>query len=114
MKAYFGWTQGSNMASVYVHLSGRDIDSSMLGYYGLSSLQRSKERVSKNVNCSRCNTLNPANSKFCSQCGLVLELEEFIGTENEIQEKDLDNSQLFMRIAKNQKLRHAIEILEQN
>ena len=114
MKTYFGWTQGSNMASVYVHLSGRDIDNSMLGYYGLSSLQRSKERVNKNVNCSRCNTLNPANSKFCSQCGLVLELEEFIGAENEIREKDLDNSQLFMKIAKNPELRQASDILERN
>lgn len=26
MKIYFGWTQGSDMLGVYVHLSGKDVD----------------------------------------------------------------------------------------
>lgn len=34
MKEYFGWVQGSDMASVYVHLSGRDVDNAILDVYG--------------------------------------------------------------------------------
>lgn len=30
MKVFFGWTQSSKMASYYVHLTGRDIDSSLI------------------------------------------------------------------------------------
>ncbi|MBD3210268.1 hypothetical protein GF318_02700 [Candidatus Micrarchaeota archaeon] len=35
MKACFGWVQGSDMAGVYVHLSGRDVDKAILGTYGM-------------------------------------------------------------------------------
>ena len=35
MKEYFGWTQSSKMASVYVHLSGRDVDNAILKIHGL-------------------------------------------------------------------------------
>jgi len=31
MKQYFGWVQGSDMASIYVHLSGRDLDNGCSG-----------------------------------------------------------------------------------
>ncbi|MDP2717386.1 MAG: tyrosine-type recombinase/integrase, partial [Candidatus Micrarchaeota archaeon] len=33
MKEYFGWTQCSDMAATYVHLSGRDVDQSLLKLY---------------------------------------------------------------------------------
>ena len=35
MNAYFGWVQGSGMPSVYVHLSGRDIDDAVLKANGI-------------------------------------------------------------------------------
>jgi integrase/recombinase XerD len=35
MNAYFGWIQGSDMPSVYVHLSGRDIDNAILRANGV-------------------------------------------------------------------------------
>lgn len=35
MDAYFGWVQGSGMPSVYVHLSGRDIDDAILKANGV-------------------------------------------------------------------------------
>jgi len=30
MKVFFGWTQSSKMASIYVHLSGKDLDKSLI------------------------------------------------------------------------------------
>jgi integrase/recombinase XerD len=35
MDAYFGWIQGSDMPSIYVHLSGRDIDDAILKANGI-------------------------------------------------------------------------------
>jgi site-specific recombinase XerD len=35
MNAYFGWVQGSDMPSIYVHLSGRDIDDAVLKANGI-------------------------------------------------------------------------------
>ncbi len=35
MNEYFGWVQGSGMPSVYVHLSGRDIDDAILKASGI-------------------------------------------------------------------------------
>ncbi|MDP4197934.1 MAG: tyrosine-type recombinase/integrase, partial [Bacteroidota bacterium] len=36
MNAYFGWVQGSGMPSIYVHLSGRDIDDAVLKANGIT------------------------------------------------------------------------------
>jgi len=33
LKYYFGWSQGSKMASVYVHLSGKDLDEAIIRIY---------------------------------------------------------------------------------
>lgn len=35
MKEFIGWIQDSDMASVYVHLSGRDVDRAILKLYGM-------------------------------------------------------------------------------
>jgi site-specific recombinase XerD len=43
MKEYFGWTQASDMAAVYVHLSGRDVDSALLKLAGKNIPQAEKE-----------------------------------------------------------------------
>ncbi|WP_049890857.1 tyrosine-type recombinase/integrase [Methanohalobium evestigatum] len=42
MNHYFGWVQGSNMPSIYVHLSGRDIDDAILkanGFTGNNNME---------------------------------------------------------------------------
>jgi len=44
MKQMFGWTQSSNMASVYVHLSGRDLDEPLLKMAGLLDKETEKEQ----------------------------------------------------------------------
>lgn len=35
LKEYLGWTQGSNMAAIYVHLSGKNVDDAILKAHGL-------------------------------------------------------------------------------
>jgi len=40
----FGWIQSSKMASIYVHLSGRDLDEPLLKMSGLLNEELEKEQ----------------------------------------------------------------------
>jgi integrase/recombinase XerD len=74
MKEHFGWVQASKMASVYVHLSGRDVDDALLRVYGLKKDDATAaESHMKPKSCSRCKTQNPCTNRFCSLCGLPLD-----------------------------------------
>ena len=102
MKAYFGWTQGSNMAAVYVHLSGRDVDNSIMRYYGLKDKKESpREKLNNNIHCPRCNNLNSTENKFCVQCGLALDLHNAIEVKDKCVEDLNKHVQLFIEMVKN-------------
>lgn len=73
MNVYFGWRQGSRMPSTYVHLSGRDVDNAVLGVYGLKEVE-SEEPKLKPRECPRCRWLNTVDAKYCSRCGLILDV----------------------------------------
>jgi integrase/recombinase XerD len=74
MNEYMGWVQGSDMASTYVHLSGRDVDSALLK---LNNITVSEEEYATNGfsirTCTRCMSQNPPANKFCSRCGMILD-----------------------------------------
>jgi integrase len=82
MKNYLGWTAGSSMASVYVHLSGKDLDNAVLKMYGM---QKEEDMVDtmKPDHCPRCKELNPKGARFCFKCGMPLDRN----AAKEIQEK---------------------------
>ncbi len=54
MKTYLGWTADSSMAAIYVHLSGRDVDNSILEMYGIKPEEKPEEEELKAVKCPRC------------------------------------------------------------
>lgn len=81
LKQIFGWTQASDMASVYVHLSGRDTDNALLNLYGLKKDEEVKGSKLKARRCPRCEYVNPATSKFCGRCSLVLDLKTALDLE---------------------------------
>jgi len=76
MKHYFGWTQGSRMASVYIHMSGKDTDASILAANGIKIEQEVEESKLKPKRCLKCKTNNEATNRFCKICGLILDKEE--------------------------------------
>lgn len=74
MKEYFGWVQGSDMASIYVHLSGRDVDNAILRIHGkLSKDEEKKEEELKTRECPRCYHENSPEARFCNRCRLALD-----------------------------------------
>jgi len=95
MKMYFGWTQASKMASVYVHLSGRDVDNAILEVHGIKRKEDIKETFAPKK--CRCGQLNTPNNKYCSKCGQILDLK----LQMEVQQKKLELQDLLTELVKN-------------
>ncbi len=83
MNQYFGWIQGSDMPAVYVHLSGRDLDDSILALNGVKEEKKEEEDRFKPKICPRCDTINNYNSKFCNKCAGILDVKTAIELEEQ-------------------------------
>ena len=57
------------MAATYVHLSGRDVDSTLLQMYSLKDMPVEKEVKLDIKICSRCKEKNSPTQSFCGKCG---------------------------------------------
>lgn len=69
----FGWTQGSRMPRVYVHLSGRDVDQKILRIHGVIEEKQVEKRTLERRKCQRCGTENPPEAHFCTVCAAPLD-----------------------------------------
>ena len=72
MKEYFGWTQCSDMAAIYVHLSGRDVDSTLLQMYSLKETPAEKEPKLDVRICHRCKERNHLVNHFVGDVAIPL------------------------------------------
>ena len=62
------------MASVYVHLSGRNTDEALLKVHGKVIIKEESEmKFLDPKECSRCKTINEPTNKFCKLCGNILD-----------------------------------------
>ena len=76
LKAFFGWTGGSQMAATYVHMSGRDIDDAVLKANGEPPKE---EKVETSYNkCPRCQAKMGLAVAFCSACGSPMNAVEAV------------------------------------
>ncbi len=73
LKQFFGWTGDSKMASVYVHLSGRDVDSAVLQANGYEPVKVQPPQLKVQV-CPRCGFANAPDAQYCARCGSVLNI----------------------------------------
>ena len=89
MCRYLGWTQGSRMPQVYVHLSGRDTDDAMLRLNGIEPQNhKPEESLLKPCVCSRCGTINASENSFCRHCGSVIALNAAMEMEDRTKEAE--------------------------
>jgi len=72
MKQYFGWTPGSRMPGVYVHLASRDADRELLKLHGIEVEEAGPKF--KLIKCPRCGLDNSPGARFCSKCALPLSM----------------------------------------
>jgi integrase/recombinase XerD len=67
LKTQFGWTSGSNMTSVYIHLSGKDTEKAMLKSYGI--VVEEDEKGNKIEHCVQCHSIISPGFILCPICG---------------------------------------------
>lgn len=91
MKAYFGWVQHSDMASTYVHLSGRDTDKAILEVNGLTQKRIVEEVKIKPKKCPKCGFINSDESNYCSRCSSVLDIETAMELQKKLLQSDSKN-----------------------
>ncbi|WP_456369867.1 tyrosine-type recombinase/integrase [Geoglobus sp.] len=73
MCQFFGWVQGSDMPRIYVHLSGRDVDSSIMKIYGFETEEEKEEVKARPKKCPRCGYINAPTDIYCGRCALILD-----------------------------------------
>ena len=87
MKQMFGWTNDSDMAAVYYHLSGKDVDEALLKLHGIRT-ENIEEIKAETRLCRRCNTVNSSFAQFCKSCAFPLDSTEVIKIDNKIRKFD--------------------------
>jgi len=74
LREYFGWSASSQVPAVYVHLSSRDVDRTLLKHHGLLVGEEKEEGMTV-IRCPRCSQPHPPGVSFCNRCGLPLSVE---------------------------------------
>jgi integrase/recombinase XerD len=97
MREFFGWTKISEMPSIYVHLSGRDIDGAILKHYGIK-VEEDKQALTALApkRCPRCMNQNPPSARFCMDCHSPLEITA-VSEAEQISEQDNSLTALFVK-----------------
>ncbi len=106
LKVFAGWTQSSDMAAVYVHLSGRDVEESILRK--VHHIEPEEERVEESPlrpeACPNCGYVNPRDAEFCLRCGYPLTE----GARRRVAEKRKELNELIVALLNDPKVREAL------
>jgi len=89
MKVHFGWVRDSDMAAVYVHLSGRDVDGALLKSHGLlKDQEQAAKPVLSVLDCPRCGKQVISTAQFCPFCGMAVNLKAALSLEDSREKAD--------------------------
>jgi integrase/recombinase XerD len=79
MCKFFGWVLGSRVVSRYIHLSGADIDSTLIAISKGESSNKKENKddsILQSLQCVRCSATLDPTSNYCGRCALPLNLSE--------------------------------------
>lgn len=71
------------MCQTYFHLSGGNLDDTLLKAYGISKDNSPKDKELAPIQCPRCGMINGVTGKFCYKCGAALDLVTAISVDKE-------------------------------
>ena len=118
MCVFFGWTQGTKVVRRYIHLSGKDLDHTLISISeGIQvKKQYENEYMLRITKCTRCTeTLSPSQ-KFCGRCGLSTTLVEQYTQEMDLerQNRELKQQIEIIKEEMNHKFNQIISMIQQN
>ncbi len=109
LKRYMGWSQDSNMASVYVKMNDKDLATGLMRATGMNN-EPEKHKPSVKT-CIKCKKISAITNNFCENCGSLLDMDK-IYTDT----LDVVNQQQEMKTLKKELsgLREAVNLLLKN
>ena len=113
MKQHFGWVQASDMASTYVHLSGRDVDRALLKMNGIEVPEEGNAGGLQAKRCPRCKGGNSPEAKFCSHCGMCLDSKVAMEIDDARLKADNLMAELVKRPEILEQMLHAVEAINE-
>jgi hypothetical protein len=94
MCIFFGWVMGTQVVRRYVHLSGRDVDATLLALTEGGPMKADEYKL-VSLKCKRCTeTISPAMN-FCSKCALPINLDNEYTREMELEKEYIELKEKF-------------------
>ena len=112
MEGYFGWIPGSRMPSIYVHLSGRDVDGAILRANGIAVEGTPVSEQLRAATCPRCGKASSPDAKFCSICGMCLDEKTAVEVDDARQKADRLMDELVKRPEILEQMLRAVEAIK--
>jgi hypothetical protein len=111
MCVFFGWQHGTKVVRRYIHLSGKDLDNTLLSISEEGKqVTKQHEYQLKTIKCNRCTeTLSPTQ-QFCGRCGLTTTLAEQYTKELDLER---ENKELKIIEEKQKEKEFEIQIMKQ-
>jgi integrase/recombinase XerD len=117
MCVFFGWQQGTKVVRRYIHLSGKDLDNTLLAISEEGKqVTKQQEYLLKTRKCQRCTeTLGPSQ-QFCGRCGLTTTLAEQYTKELDLERENRDLKQQIQMVKEemDNKFNQIISLIQQN
>ena len=115
MCVFFGWTIGTKVVRRYIHLSGKDLDSTLLAIGEGRQVQQQEYQL-RTAKCNRCSEILSPTQQFCSRCGLSTDLSQQYSLENKIMKENMELKQQVhsIRDEMNTKLNDIMTLIQQN
>jgi integrase len=94
LRDHAGWTMGSNMPKIYVHLSGESSKILLARKGVINKIDDNIAMALTPKQCPNCNEPNKRDSKFCLKCRMVLSYDAYAKTVEKNHEKESDIASL--------------------
>jgi integrase/recombinase XerD len=115
MSTFFGWVQGTQVVRRYIHLSGKDLDSTLLALSKEGNI-KPEEYEFKSLKCIRCSENIIPGSNFCGKCSLPINTTNEYTREMDLEKenKDLKLEVECIRQEMNKQFGEIMSMIQQN
>jgi site-specific recombinase XerD len=116
MCVFFGWQHGTKVVRRYIHLSGKDLDNTLLSIGEGKSLIKEEEYSLKIFKCNRCAENLSPTQHFCGRCGLTTTLAEQYSKELDLERENRELKQQIQIVKDemNDKFNKIISMIQKN
>lgn len=112
---FFGWVQGSQVVKRYIHMSGKDLDNTLISISEGKQVKQ-EEYLLKTKKCNRCTEILSPSQQFCGRCGLSITLIDQYTKEMDLERenKELKQQIQIIKDEMNDKFNKIILMIQQN